>query len=322
MHQVLFGSALLVSFLGGVVALLAPCCVSVMLPAYFATGFSRRTGIAVATGVFAAGVATLIVPIGLGASALSAALPAHHLLIFSVGGAAMLAGGMAVLAGWKPMLPVPGLRAPSGHGYGAAYGLGLFSGIASACCAPVLAGVVVLTGSAASFGAALAVSLAYVGGMVAPLAVLALVWEGRDWGSSKLLHGRRVRAGFGRFRREMPLGTLASGVILLAMGVLTLITAVTGPSMSSAGWRETMTAWLQHVSSVTGKALHWLPGWAVLLLLAALAAALGWAAARAGRRHGEHDAGAAGDGSQEPGDGEIPEMAADSVHFQAGGSQR
>ena len=112
----LFGSALLISFLAGVVALLAPCCVSVMLPAYFATGFGRRSGIAAATGVFAAGVATLIVPIGLGASALSAALPANHLLIFSIGGAAMLAGGAAVLAGWKPMLPMPSLRSPSGHG--------------------------------------------------------------------------------------------------------------------------------------------------------------------------------------------------------------
>src|SRR6266487_5017820 len=109
-HQVLFGTVLLVSFLGGVVALLAPCCVSVMLPAYLATGFGRRSGIAAATGVFAAGVATLIAPIGLGASALSAALPAHHRLIFSIGGAAMLAGGVAVLAGWKPMLPMPSLR--------------------------------------------------------------------------------------------------------------------------------------------------------------------------------------------------------------------
>src|SRR5258708_5111266 len=173
MHQVLFGTALLVSFLGGVVALLAPCCVSVMLPAYFATGFGRRSGIAAATGVVAAGVATLIVPIGVGASALSAALTAHHLLIFAIGGVAMLAGGIAVLAGWKPMLPMPALRSPSGHGFGAAYGLGVFSGIASACCAPVLAGVVVLTGSAASVGAALAVSVTYVGGMVAPLAGVA-----------------------------------------------------------------------------------------------------------------------------------------------------
>ncbi len=284
MHQVLFGSALLISFLGGVVALLAPCCVSVMLPAFFATGFARRSGIAAATGVFAAGVATLIVPIGLGASALSAALPAHHLLIFTVGGALMLAGGAAVLAGWKPMLPMPSLRSPSGHGYAAAYGLGLFSGIASACCAPVLAGVVVLTGSTASFGAALAVSVTYVAGMVAPLAVLALVWEGRDWGSSRLLHGRRVRLGFGRLAREMPPGTAASGVVLLGMGIVTLVTAVTGPSMPSSGWQVSLAAWLQHVSSVAGRVLSWLPGWAVLAVLAALAAALVAQARRSRRR--------------------------------------
>ena len=249
MHQVLFGTALLTSFLGGVVALLAPCCVSVMLPAFFATGFSRRTGIAVAAGVFAA-------------------------------------GGTAVLGGWKPMLPVPSLRSPSGHGYGAAYGLGLFSGFASACCAPVLAGVVVLTGATASFGSALAVSVTYVAGMVVPLAVLALVWESRDWGSSRLLAGRRVRLGIGRFSRRMPLGAAASGIVLAAMGAVTLVTAVTGPSMSSSGWRESMTAWLQHASSVTGRALSWLPGWKVLLALAVLAAALAVAASRARLRHG------------------------------------
>jgi cytochrome c biogenesis protein CcdA len=286
MNQVLLGTALLVSFLGGVVALLAPCCVSVMLPAFFATGFSRRTGIIAATGAFAAGVGTLIVPIGLGASALSAALPAHHLLIFSIGGAVMLAGGAAVLAGWKPVLPMPALRSPSGHGYLAAYGLGLFSGIASACCAPVLAGVVILTGSTASFGAALAVSVTYVAGMVAPLAVLALVWEGRDWGSSRLLSGRRVRLGAGRFSRSLPLGTAASGVILIVMGIVTLITAVTGPSMGSAGWQESVTVFLQHASSVTARVLSWLPGWAVLALLAALAVALAWQARRARRRAG------------------------------------
>jgi cytochrome c biogenesis protein CcdA len=255
-----------------------------MLPAFFATGFSRRTGIIAATGAFAAGVGTLIVPIGLGASALSAALPAHHLLIFGIGGAAMLAGGAAVLAGWKLMLPMPALRSPSGHGYLAAYGLGLFSGIASACCAPVLAGVVILTGSTSSFGAALAVSVTYVAGMVAPLAVVALVWEGRDWGSSRLLSGRRVRLGVGRLSRSLPLGTAASGVTLIAMGIVTLVTAVTGPSMGSAGWQESATVFLQHASSVTARALSWLPGWAVLVVLVVLAVALAWQARRARRR--------------------------------------
>jgi cytochrome c-type biogenesis protein len=308
MHQVLFGTALLVSFLGGVVALLAPCCVSVMLPAYFATGFGRRSGIAAATGVFAAGVATLIVPIGLGASALSAALPAHHLLIFSIGGAAMLAGGIAVLAGWKLMLPMPALRSPSGHGYGAAYGLGLFSGIASACCAPVLAGVVVLTGSAGSFGAALAVSLTYVAGMVGPLAVLALVWEWRDWGSSRLLHGRRVRLGFGRLARTMPLGSAASGVVLIGMGVVTLVTAVTGPSMPSSGWRLSLEAWLQHVSSVTSRAASWLPGWAVLIALAVLAAALVAQARRSRLCAADPAPGTEAAGGLSPPDTGIPEI--------------
>src|SRR5260370_773901 len=162
MHQVLFGAALLGSFLGGVLALLAPCCVSVVLPAYFGTGFGRRSGIAAESAGCAAGGATRV-------------------------------------------------------------------------------------------------SVAAVAGRGAPLAVIALVWEGRDWGSSRVLQGRRVRVGVGRLNRAMPLGTLASGVVLAGMGVLTLVTAVTGPSMPSSGWQMSFAAWLQHASSVTGRALAWLP---------------------------------------------------------------
>ena len=44
MHDLLFGPVLLTSLLAGVVALLAPCCVSVMLPAYLATVFRHRPG--------------------------------------------------------------------------------------------------------------------------------------------------------------------------------------------------------------------------------------------------------------------------------------
>ena len=134
MRDLLLTGTVLAAFLGGVVALLAPCCVSVMLPAYFATGFKRRTGITAATGAFAAGVATLIVPIGLGASAVSAALPAHHVLIFSIGGAAMLAGGAAVLGGWKPMLPMPALRSPSGPGSAGSGGRCRWAPWRRACC--------------------------------------------------------------------------------------------------------------------------------------------------------------------------------------------
>jgi cytochrome c biogenesis protein CcdA len=274
MGELLFGTTLLASFLGGVVALLAPCCVSVMLPAYLATGFRRRTGILAATLVFAAGVATVIVPIGLGATALVSLISGHHLLVFSIGGAAMAAGGIALLAGWKPQLPMIAGRAPSGHGFGSVYGLGVFSGAASSCCAPVLAGVAVLSGAAASFPAALMVSLTYVAGMVAPLCLLALVWDRRDWSASRLLQGRQATLGIGRLRRRMPLGSAASGILLIAMGALTLVQAVRGPDMASGGWRIRIAADLQHAASLVTKALGWMPGWALAVILLSLAAFL------------------------------------------------
>jgi len=75
-RELLVGSTLVTSFLGGVVALLAPCCASVMLPAYFATSLRHRFGLVAMTLVFGAGVATVILPIVLGASALSVLLAA------------------------------------------------------------------------------------------------------------------------------------------------------------------------------------------------------------------------------------------------------
>jgi cytochrome c-type biogenesis protein len=271
MAELLFGTALLAAFFGGVVALLAPCCVSVLLPAYLAAGFRHRFGIVAATVVFAAGVATLIVPIALGARALSAAVSGHHVLVFSIGGVAMLAGGLAMVAGWKPRLPMPGMRTSGGTGWGATYGLGVFSGIASACCAPVLAGVAVLSGAAGSFTAALAIGLTYVAGMVAPLLLIALAWDRYDWGSSRLLAGVQVPLRLGGLRWRLAMGSLLSGLLLIGMGVLTIALAITGPAMPNTGWQVTFTAWLQHWASILTRGLSWLPGWVVALVLLAAA---------------------------------------------------
>ncbi|SEP53334.1 cytochrome c biogenesis CcdA family protein [Amycolatopsis saalfeldensis] len=267
MGQLLFGTTLVASFLGGVVALLAPCCVSVMLPAYLATGFRHRGGVVPATLVFGAGVATVILPIGLGATALSRLLVTGHLWIFSIGGVLMVAGGVAVLAGWKPNLPMPGARAVKEGSFGSAYVLGAFSGAASACCAPVLAGVAVLSGAAASFPAALSIGAAYVAGMVAPLALVALLWDTRRERAARLLTDRTIRLRLGRWQRRLALGSAISGGLMIAMGVLAVVLAFTGPGMPSSGWQTELSAWLQHVSSLALYALSWIPGWALLLVL-------------------------------------------------------
>lgn len=268
MGELLLGTTLLASFLGGMVALLAPCCVSVMLPAYLATGFRHRGGVVAATCTFGAGVATVILPIGLGATALSRLLIEQHVWLFSIGGALMIATGFAVLAGWKPNLPMPGARGARESSYASAYALGAFSGLASACCAPVLIGVAVLSGAAASFPVALAIGLTYVAGMVAPLALIALVWDRRRERATQLITDRTVGLRLGRWRRELALGTLLGGLLMIGMGVLALVLAVTGPGMPSGDWQTEVSAWLQHLASVTVSALSWLPGWALALALA------------------------------------------------------
>lgn len=276
MEQVLLSTTVLASFLGGVVALLAPCCISVMLPAYFASSFRRRSQILGMTLVFATGVASVILPIALGASLLSRLLIEQHLIVFSVGGALMVVAGIAILAGWKFMLPMPARRG-GGRGVGSVYSLGVFSGAASACCAPVLAGVVAVSGAVSSFPAAMAVGVAYVFGMVAPLCVLALVWDRRDWGASQWLNGRTVPLRPGGTRR-VPLATALSGGLMIAMGVLTAALALRRPDMATDGWEVRVSAFLGHLAADIQRSISFLPGWAstaaifaALLLLVVLA---------------------------------------------------
>lgn len=257
---------MLASFLGGVVALLAPCCVSVMLPAYLATGCRARGGVLVATLVFGAGVATVILPIGLGATVLSRLLVGQHEWIFSIGGLVVIAAGFAALAGWTPrLLPMPGMSA-SRNTLGSAYALGMFSGAASACCAPVLAGVTVLAGAAGSFPVALAIGLAYLAGMVAPLSIAAALWDRIAARAPTFLTDRTLSVGFGR---RVPTGTAIGGVLMIAMGVLAVVLAVAGPGMPSHGWQPRLSGWLQHVAAAATNAFGFVPGWALGLTLVA-----------------------------------------------------
>lgn len=287
MGQVLFSTTILASFLGGVVALLAPCCVSVMLPAYFASTFRRRSQILAMTLVFTAGVGTIILPIALGAAAVSRALIEYHIWIFTVVGLIMFAAGLATLFGWKMMLPMPS-RKGSNSGIGSVYGLGVFSGASSACCAPVLAGVAALSGAASSLPAALAVGAAYVFGMVAPLCILALVWDRKNWGNSRLLSAHTVALWPGS-RRRIPWVSMVSGFLMIAMGLLTIVLAIRGPGMATDGWQVEVTAALGHAAAVTQRSLSFAPGWIYSILVLGGLALLIWKAIDH-RNKGDHPA--------------------------------
>ena len=130
------------------------------------------------------------------------------------------------------------------------YALGVFSGAASACCAPVLAGVLTLLAVSPGLVSGIGISLAYVFGMVFPLVVLTLLWDrfgGRDLA---FLRGRPVR--YRLAGRQVTTTTLDVGVagVFALMGAVLLTVAATGASLAptfQVGVGRAITARLERV---------------------------------------------------------------------------
>jgi cytochrome c-type biogenesis protein len=272
MDGTLFWSgSVIAATVAGVIALFAPCCISVMLPAYFAGSFQNRGLLAAMTFLFAAGVATVILPIAMGASLVRSLITTQHTALYAIGGGLMLAMAVYLLLGGQLHLPMPGHRGGTTAGPLSVYTLGVFSGIATACCAPVLAGVIALSGAASSFGMALGLGLAYVAGMVAPLFVISLLWERRDWRASRLYHLGSLTWRIGSLRRTISVSNLAGGGFLAAMAAWMLWAAFFTDGMTpTSGWQLRVSARLQHYGSIVTDALAWVPGWAAAVALSLL----------------------------------------------------
>ena len=266
---IFFGGSVVAAVIAGMLALFAPCCISVMLPAYFAGSFQNRRALVAMTFVFAAGIATIILPIALGAQAIRRLVIGEHGAIYLIGGLLLLGLGVYTLLGGRIHIPMPGRRSGGSAGPLGVYSLGVFSGIASSCCAPVLAGVIALSGVASSLLIALGLGLAYVFGMVVPLFAISLLWERRDWSQSRLFRPRSFTYRLGPLTRTISGTALASGALLVLMGLWTLWAAARGSTMASAtGWTARVGAWLQHIGSITTDALSWVPWWAAALVVA------------------------------------------------------
>ncbi|HEY5103630.1 MAG TPA: cytochrome c biogenesis protein CcdA [Acidimicrobiales bacterium] len=267
MHQLLIGTTIIAAFLGGIVALFAPCCISVMLPAYLATGLHRRRQLVAMTFIFAAGVGAVILPISFGATALSRLINGQHFIVYSLMALVMLIMGSSMALGFKVAIPMMGMRPTEAGGAGRAFLLGMFSGVATACCAPVLAGVVALSGAAASFLSALVIGLAYVFGMVTPLFVIAVFWDRRHESGRRRTSGLVMTLRLFERKRTVPMPAFFGGLLLMVMGVLVAILAVTGPNMGTRGWQAALSSKLQHIAHLTTIWVGNIPGWGILVVL-------------------------------------------------------
>lgn len=216
-------ATVIVAFIAGMVALAMPCCFTVLLPSYLAKSFDTITGRLGMTALFGAGIATVLLPIAMGAWEVSTFLSANHALLFVIGGFFMIVLGLLTLWG-LPIFPMrtaggPNLQrkdAPS------VFALGAFSGVASSCCAPVLAGVLVLTVLSGSWLSALLVGLAYVSGMVFPLLVASTLWDRRARQAPGFLRGRMVSFRVFRWDVDIHSSKLVAGTLFILMGIVTV----------------------------------------------------------------------------------------------------
>ncbi len=234
MEPLVSTSSVFVAFVGGMLALAAPCCVTYLLPAYLASVFRRRRAVLAMTFVFAAGIAVVLLPLVLGVAFLANLLGSFHTEVFIVGGLFLVALGLWSLAGRNLALPI---RPTPGGDYGVAsvFGLGVFSGAASSCCAPVLAGVLTLSAVSSSLPQALLIGNAYILGMVAPLLVLAYFWDRLELANHPLVRGRRwnIRLGPGA-GWSIHSTNLIAGVMFIGIGVLMIVLAMTGQASSAS----------------------------------------------------------------------------------------
>lgn len=265
---IFLGGSLLAAGVAGAVALFAPCCISVMLPSYFASAMQNRRVPVAMTALFGAGIATVILPLAMGAVFLRRLLVEAHGPLFVGGGVFLLGLAVYLLWGGQLRLPMPGRKAGRPAGPFGVYSLGVFSGVASSCCAPVLAGVVALSGVASSFAFALGLGGAYVVGMVAPLFVISLAWTSRDWTRSRLFRPRNFTWRLGPIARTVSGTNLASGTLLGVMGGLMVWVGVAGEAMPAAdGWQARVSVWLQNLGRDVADRLTWVPGWLVVLVV-------------------------------------------------------
>src|SRR4030042_6539533 len=99
MDAAFFSTSTIAAFLGGMIALAAPCCVTFLLPAYLASAFRARSALLAMTLVFALGVAAVLMPITLGGAALSRLINQDPGGAFIIGGLLFILLGACSLAG-------------------------------------------------------------------------------------------------------------------------------------------------------------------------------------------------------------------------------
>jgi len=256
--SIFWAVSIVVGFISGIIALFAPCCLTVLLPTYLAQIVQTRVRVMLSTLVFSLGIAAVMLPVALGFRQLINFFNIYHSYFYGIGGLVMVLLGILLI--WQFKLPM-WVKPTQLHGratFSSLFLLGATSGLATACCAPVLAGAVALTVLSPNTLLALLVGFAYVAGMVLPLLAGALLMRSDLLVKSRNFLNKPVGV--------TTTGSLLGGVVMIVYGLF-LSTSVLSGRLINPSEADPFTAWAMSISREVNKFLSQNQFWGVVSLI-------------------------------------------------------
>jgi cytochrome c-type biogenesis protein len=237
----------------GVVSFLSPCTLPI-LPAYFAFTFqANKKSIVLMTVAFFLGLATTMTLLGAITTAVSAVLFQNLDALTFWGGLIVIAFGVMSMFGkgfaGLQMQERPAASVAGSYLYGATFALGW-----TACVGPILGGLLTLL---ASQGIGMIqggiLSFVYALGMGLPLILLATFFSRLGTGSRfwRIMRGRGFEVNLGSRTLHLHTTSVASGVLLIAMGWM----LASGQLTAISAWAESspMAQWMLNIESAIGR---------------------------------------------------------------------
>ncbi|MBI4059219.1 hypothetical protein HY404_03190 [Candidatus Microgenomates bacterium] len=266
--DLLVSASFIASFVAGIAALFAPCCITVLLPTYLASIFKQKTTVFLMTFVYFLGILSIFLPIGLGVSFITQIFSQYHDTIFIAGGIFLLFLGTSLLLGQQFSLPFSAHPELKRQDFISVYILGVFSAVATTCCAPVLAGVLTLSALPGSVFLGGVYTLAYVLGMVLPLFTIAFFLDKIDFTKKFFVFRRGFSYTILGQKISLTLANLFSGLMFLILGIMIIYLAMVGGLTSHASYQVALNIYLTKFIKLIGNFTSFVPEnvWAAIFI--------------------------------------------------------
>ncbi|PJA40909.1 hypothetical protein CO178_01365 [candidate division WWE3 bacterium CG_4_9_14_3_um_filter_34_6] len=236
-----------------------------LLPAYFANVFKEKKRVVLMTFIYSLGIFTVMLPVVLGARALTQVFFNFHDQTYVIGGIFLVFVGFSTLLGFK--LPMPNFNfTKKAEDPLSTYILGIISGITSACCAPVLIGVIALSSLSPTTAQSLLVGFFYVLGMVTPLYLASLFIDKRNLLEKPIFRRPFREVTFLGKPHMITISNLISFIMFAGMGVLIIFLALSGKLAMNRS-EESVTQMIQSVAVSVTSFVQKIPGLDLVFLL-------------------------------------------------------